>query len=288
MKRQYFNILRVASALAVVLLHSNEGIWIFSHDTYWLKATITFFCLYWAVPCFVMMSGALLIDYSARYSTKAFIRKRAKKTLIPYIAWCLIGIVYLIFYKVLSADELSISTVIRMILNNEVLPVYWYLTELFTVYLATPLLTFIPEDKRKVLFEYIIVSILVLNVTIPFFASSFGLGSVDVQMPLTTMCLFYVTGYYIDRYLPPERFKYIYLLSFGGFLIMLIGTIVASKEAGSLVQAYMGYTNFPCAIFSIGVFCAFKQIFDLRVRPRQATLSSGLPTTLSTKRLVFT
>lgn len=271
MKRQYFNVLRVASALAVVLLHSNEGIWTFSHDAYWLEATITFFCLYWAVPCFIMMSGALLIDYSTRYSTKIFLRKRAIKTLIPYIAWCLIGIVYLVFYKVLSIDELSINAVIRMILNNEVLPVYWYLTELFTVYLATPLLTFIPNDKRKVLLEYIIVSMLALNVAIPFFVSSFGLGSVDVQMPLTTLCLFYVAGYYIDRYLPPERFKYIYLLSFGGFMIMLIGTIVASREAESLIQTYMGYTNFPCVIFSIGVFCAFKQIFDLHIRPgRQA------------------
>lgn len=262
MERRYLNILRVVSAFAVVLLHSNEGIWMFSYDSYWLEATTATMLLFWAVPCFVMISGALLIDYSERYSTKTFIRKRVQKVLMPYIAWCLIGIVYLTFYNALTATELSAKTVIQMIIGNEVLSIYWYITAIFTVYLITPVLVAIPEDKKKSTLEYIIASMLILNVVVPFVASFVGLGAVDIQMPLTTLCLYYVAGYYIDRYLSQEKRKIIYVLALGGFLFLLLGTIVASYKASSLVQTFMGYTNLPCVFFSIGVFCVFKQLFD--------------------------
>ncbi len=268
MRREYFNVLRVVSAFAVVLLHSNEGIWIFSYDPYWFEATVITMVLFFAVPCFIMISGALLIDYSDHYSTITFIKKRVKKTLVPYVAWCLIGIVYLIFHGALNTNQLNMVTVIRMIINNEVLPIYWYLTELFAVYLITPVLTVIPKDKRKTTFEYIIISIFILNIMVPFIASSSKLGNMDVQMPLTTICLFYVTGYYLDRYLQLEKFKIVYMLGLVGGLILLVGTIVASYKAGSLVETYMGYTNFPCVLFSISVFCLFKQLVDIRKEGR--------------------
>lgn len=295
MKRQYFNVLRVASALAVVFLHSNIGIWTFSQEPYWFKATFITMLTYWAVPCFTMMSGALLIDYSDRYSTKTFLLKRVKKTLLPYVAWCLIAIAYLIFCGGMDPNTLSIRSVTGMIASNTALSIYWYFTELFTVYLATPLLTFIPKDKRKKVFAYIIVSILILNIAVPFFASLCGLGNVAIKMPLATWCLYYVAGYYIDRYLDPKWFKAFYMLSIGGFLTMLFGTVYASLKAGELNQTYMGGTNLPCVCLSLGIFCAFKQIFDLHVcneagrqAGRQATLLSGSLVSLSTKRLAST
>lgn len=206
-----------------------------------------------------MISGALLIDYSDHYSTKTFLKKRVRKTLIPYIAWCLIGIGYLIFYNVLSVDELSIKTVVRMILNDEVLDPYWFLPAILSAYLLTPLLSSVQEDKRKKTFECIIASMFVLNFAAPFFLSQLGLGGLEIQMPLTMACLYYITGYYIDKYLNPQKYKTVYLLALLGLLIMLIGTITASYRIGSLVKIFMGYQNFPCYLFSAGVFCAFKE-----------------------------
>ena len=274
-QRDYLNVIRIAGAFAVTLIHSNNIIWEFSYEPYWLTSIVISMCLYWAVPCFIMTSGALLIDYSNRYSTKTFIRKRIKKILVPYVAWCLIGISYLVLYKALTVEELSIKTIIRMILNNEVLSVYWYLTVSFTIYLVTPILTVIPEDKKKKVFEYIIVSMLVFNIAAPFFTSLFGLGNADIQIPLTTMCLFYVTGYYIDRYLSPEKYKVIYALAFGSLLVMIIGTIRCSYRAGYLVQTYSAYTALPCVIFSVGVFCVFKELFGVRKESRTGQNRTG-------------
>lgn len=258
--KEYLNILRVVGAFAVVLLHSNEGLWVFSYDPYWLEATVVQMALFFAVPCFIMISGALLIDYSNRYTTKAFLKKRLKKTLIPYIAWCLIGIVYLSFRGALDANSLSIKTVISMIINNEVLPIYWFFPTLLSVYLLTPVLTYIPENKRRSCFQYIIFSMLILNIVVPFFCDVLGLSPSQIQSPISTICLYYITGYYVDKYLNPKMFKVLYFAGFLGFLVLLVGTITASYKGGSLDQTYMGYTNLPCYLYSVGIFCMFKQL----------------------------
>lgn len=256
----YFDVLRVICAFAVVLLHSNVGLWTFSYDSYWLEATAVQMTLFFAVPCFIMISGALLIDYPNRYTTKVFLKKRVKKTLIPYTAWCLIGIVYLIFRKALETNSLSIKTVISMIINNEVLPIYWFFPTILSVYILTPVLTYIPENKRKSCFEYIILSMLILNVAVPFFCGIFRLSPGQIQFPVTTICLFYISGYYVDKYLNPKMFMTLYFAGFIGFLVLLVGTITASYKAGNLDQTYMGYTNLPCYLYSVGIFCMFKQV----------------------------
>jgi len=265
-KKRYLDVLRVVCAFAVVLLHSNEGIWMFSFESYWIEATVATMIFLFAVPCFVMASGALLIDYSDRYPTKTFIEKRIEKTVVPYIAWCLIGIAYLIYRKALSFEQLSIKTVVRMIVNNEVLPIYWFFISIFAIYLFTPILTFISKDKKKRVFEYIIVSMYVMNVALPFFWKIAGFGAFQIQTPITTLCLYYVTGYYIDKYpISPKIRNTIYLLSFASLLVLLFGTISDSYKAGVVVQTYMGYADLPCFLYSVGIFCAFKQLSEPRV-----------------------
>lgn len=277
MKKTYLDALRVIYALGVVLLHSNEGIWTFSYDKYWLESTVVTMLFFCAVPCFIMISGALLIDYSERYSTKVFIKKRVEKTLVPYIAWSLIGICYLIFRDVLDINQLTIKSIIYMIVNNEVLPIYWFFPAIFTIYLLTPVLTSIPNHKRKKVLEYVIISLLIFNVVVPFFSVILGFGVIQIQMPITTLCLFYVAGYYIDRYPIPGIVRiWIYFLAMLGFIILLVGTITASYKAGSLVETYMGCTNFPRVFFSFGIFCAFKQLSE-RCAHKHACTTEGIP-----------
>ena len=41
-----------------------------------------------------MISGATLIDYRERYTTIEFFKKRISKTLLPFLVWSVVGIVY--------------------------------------------------------------------------------------------------------------------------------------------------------------------------------------------------
>lgn len=59
----YIDCLTVYSALSVVLLHCNSVFW--SHPTgrLWWSSTFIETFFYPAVPCFFMITGALLIDF---------------------------------------------------------------------------------------------------------------------------------------------------------------------------------------------------------------------------------
>lgn len=90
----YITVLSVISAFAVVLLHTNGCFWTFKREPYWFSANIIESVFYFAVPVFFMISGATLIDYRERYSTGTFLKKRFKKTVIPFFVWSIVGLVY--------------------------------------------------------------------------------------------------------------------------------------------------------------------------------------------------
>lgn len=84
-KSEYIMLVNVVSMLAVVYMHVNNCFWTFSTERYWKLSDVIESVMYFAVPCFFMISGANLMDYRKRYGTKTFLIKRTKKTIIPYI-----------------------------------------------------------------------------------------------------------------------------------------------------------------------------------------------------------
>lgn len=71
-KTDYITFLSVISAIAVVFLHVDAAFWEYSTDAYWASANFIESIFYFAVPVFFMISGAMLVDYKERYSTKEF------------------------------------------------------------------------------------------------------------------------------------------------------------------------------------------------------------------------
>ena len=81
----YITLLSVISAVAVVIIHVNSDCFgnLGSDNRYWFGANIIECIVYFAVPIFFMISGATLIDYRDRYSTKEYFIKRIKRQLFP-------------------------------------------------------------------------------------------------------------------------------------------------------------------------------------------------------------
>ena len=75
----YYDVLNIISCMAVVMLHSNGYIHEFIKDDYWGIHVAIDTLFFFAVPVFFMLSGANLISYRTKYSTKVFINKRIKK-----------------------------------------------------------------------------------------------------------------------------------------------------------------------------------------------------------------
>ena len=139
-KSESIMLMNVISMLAVVYLHANDCFWTFSTDRYWKSANIIEAGLYFAVPCFFMITGANLLDYRQRYDTKTFLIKRAKKTVLPYIFWSFIGIGFNICMHNLQWNNVTIKYVITGLVNGgSIVTTYWFFMPLYAAYLAIPL-----------------------------------------------------------------------------------------------------------------------------------------------------
>lgn len=61
----YYDLLNVLACFSVVVLHVNNTVHTFSYDRYWISAMFLEATFYAAVPIFLMLSGATLMDYRA-------------------------------------------------------------------------------------------------------------------------------------------------------------------------------------------------------------------------------
>lgn len=95
-KSESIMLMNVISMLAVVYMHVNDCFWTFSTERYWKSANVIESVMYFAVPCFFMISGANLMDYRKRYDTKTFwLNGRRKQLYHIYFGACLaLALVY--------------------------------------------------------------------------------------------------------------------------------------------------------------------------------------------------
>ena len=200
----YITLLSVISAVAVVIIHVNSDCFgnLGSDNRYWFGANIIECIVYFAVPIFFMISGATLIDYRERYSTKEYFIKRIKKTVIPFIVWSIVGLLYNIF---VSKDNINLGYIIGIFFCPT--GVYWFFAPLFTIYLIIPILACIPKEKRNKIFFYGAFLSFFANGLVPFIQNNLYFFPFKMVFSVGNDYTFYVLAGYILRNLRLSRKK---------------------------------------------------------------------------------
>ena len=258
MKKDFsLTFMQVVCAIAVVTLHTNGCFWNFSAtERYWITANIIECVCYFAIPVFFMITGITLLDYTKRYSTGIYFRKRVEKTVLPYIVWSFVGIGFKLAIGQINWETLSCKWIINGLLSTDkIVDYYWFFQPLFCVYLCIPLFAHI--EKKKDVVDYIVLVGFIINVLIPFLNNTLHLGltwpySVSV---ISGYLLWVWMGYKIYFFPPTKKQKIIiYIFAFIGLLLHIIGTHVLSVKMGAIQSAYKGYMNLPCILYSTGMF----------------------------------
>ncbi len=273
-KKTYISMLNVISALAVVLLHMS-GFWSFSPPVRkgWVLANLIETVFYFAVPIFFMISGATLINYREKYSTKQFFKKRFAKTFIPFIFWSVFGLIFIICQTKDIPSDLNLFSFFNSIINCKYTTIYWFFPALFSVYFAIPVLSAIPNEKRKGVFGYAIIIGFILNSLLPF-VFSFTNGKINhnyaFNMPMASgYIIFVLIGYYVDNYEIKKPIRLlIYTLGIIGLLVHFFGTWYLTEKAGTINSFFKGYTAPPCLLYSSAIFIFFKY-FDFAKMPNK-------------------
>ncbi|SFP97985.1 acyltransferase [Enterovibrio norvegicus] len=99
----YVELLRVVAAIAVIAIHVLGP---YRHllgqipDSDWVSAVLINGASRWAVPVFIMITGALMLSDTRPFSASYFVRRRVMKVFVPFLVWSL-------FYGLLAAVSLD-------------------------------------------------------------------------------------------------------------------------------------------------------------------------------------
>lgn len=262
----YLDVLSILACFGIVVTHCNQGVWAMFGNPHWGIRVLLDTIFYWAVPVFFMVTGATLMDYREKYSTKEYLLKRLFKTVIPFLIWSLIGLAIKIINGEVAIGSLSFVRVINMILNCDINMVYWFFIPLFAIYLAIPIISLIPKDKRIWAFLAASgVSLLTYSI-LPLAANALGVSQVnpmcDFRSPICAPYMMYVLlGYVLSQanIRRPLRLK-IYALGFLGFALRTYTLLVWSVRDGVVNHTFSGYAGFVNAFLAIAVFVLFRSI----------------------------
>lgn len=263
-KIEYLDVLNVIAMFAVVMLHANGCFWTYSTDRYWFEANIIESVMYFGVPVFFMISGATLLDYRERYSTKDFFIKRIKKTVIPFLFWSLFGIFFNIVRGSLDASEVTWQYVVKGISSTSIVAVYWFFIPLFCVYLSIPLFAAIPKENKKSIFAYMVAIAIFFNSLVPFLAYFFEWMPYNGSMKIDASSgyiIYLLLGYILSNIDIKFVFRVIiYVLGLVGLGIHAIGTYKLSNRYGGINRDFKGYMSVQCIIYSVSIFLLIKYL----------------------------
>lgn len=165
MTRNYtIDSLRTIATLLVVLLHVAAGYVYAGQRTgsfdasFWIGNTVDSFCRI-CVPLFVLISGMFLVG--RQEPIKVSYQKRARRILLPLIAWTIIYIAYRFLAGVVIGPPITTDRLLNYLIIGKPFYHLWYLYMIIGLYLITPFLNYsIAALSRKTIWTIAVVLML--------------------------------------------------------------------------------------------------------------------------------
>ena len=275
----YFDILNIFACINVVLIHMNGIVHSYSPYSSWKTALIFEVICYWAVPIFVMLSGATLLKYRERYNTKTFFKKRFVKVLIPWIIWSLIT--YVFHNKNINLIQFGNDFLYQKIENT-----YWFFPLILYLYCLIPVLSIFTEKKeyRGILKGIVIFLFIFKSVLTPIYSVMHkSIPSIfNYCLEANGYIMFLILGYLLSTTdISKKKRIVIYFLGIISALIRYFYTYHFSMKQGTLNRDLFNYTSALNVFMALSVFLFIKninweKIIDkLHIKPKYIATISG-------------
>lgn len=281
-RKSYLDILNIFATLAVVILHSTQIVFKNRFDTPWMISSVLQSLFIWAVPVFVMISGANLLSYRSKYSTSTFMKKRLKKVLIPFLFWSVIWYLYnAVQFKYMP----SLRGFIYSFAFNDIQNIFWFFYVIVGLYLITPVLSVLTQEQYLSLIKYILIGYFIIVGVIYFifpiaFKKNIPTDIYGVPLLSNAYVGYFVLGWYLENGKLSERIKNI--LIFIGFVVGIFATIFISVYSVHVNYSFKfinSYTGFPVILFALSIYIGIKKLarritFSLKMEQFLARISS--------------
>jgi surface polysaccharide O-acyltransferase-like enzyme len=279
---QYINRLRIFAIYTVVTAHVAMGLTMemrpFTAD-WWLGCWL-FYVAHAAIPIFVMISGALLLDNERQESALEFYKRRLYRAGIPLVFWTT---VYLVVRRVVDGQHLTVGAVVKLILTGDAYYHLWFLYMIAGLYLVTPVLrTFVRCSSQRDRLFVIVVILLLANA---YFQTDVLLW--NNRRSIFTMFVpfigYYLCGYELKRIDPKKIPSGIPSLTIilSAIYFMAFAPAFLDREGGVGVRYLFDFFSLPMVFFSIGIFWA-AYLHDAKAAPPEGTRKNVLEWVAST------
>lgn len=248
----YLDFLRIISTFAVIMIHfttrdinmdtANKSVYLFFNS-------LSRFC----VPVFVMISGSLFLNKSKNIEISSLM-KRVFHMSVIYVFWLLSYSLSFYIYK----KEFDFYAGYHL----------WFLPMIIGLYIVTPLLRKITQDRKTAkyfLIIFFITTIIIDNLSkISYFKENYflldTLNSITLGLGIIKYPVYFVLGHYISSYDIGKKKKY----------VIYISGIISSVCLPVFSLFFYENNNFPIMdyfsvfvfIQSFAVFLFFKNKFD--------------------------
>lgn len=258
----YYDILNIISIIAVIAMHQNGIIHLNPMVRAWNTSLIVECICYFAVPVFLMITGATLMKYRDKYDTKTFFKKRFSKVLIPFLFWAAV----MFCWKIIIRKSLSITSaadLLNAFFKSKEEDTYYFMFIILGIYLIIPLLSHLTEEKHRKTMWYIVIVYFIINSTI---APLLRLAKIEWNMNFSIVIGNYLIFVFLGYLLSTEDIEkkkrlIIYIGAVLGLIYRYGITYVLSKSTGKVDQTTWGYQTWNSVLLAVSVFLAVKQLF---------------------------
>lgn len=258
----YLDILRVLATFAVVFIHiTADGLMQPMLQYNWYVAVVGDSLVRWAVPVFVMISGALFLNPEKEISYKSILTKKVPRLLIAYISWWLIyALAIILVWHFIKKEPIQ---------TDWIMPHYhlWFLPMLMVVYLLIPVLRKIAANDKLL---RIVLSIWLFYLVVNFVFYD----EINEIMPLYVINIligysgYFLLGYYISTAEIQKWLKFVvYFMGLLGAIMTIGGSIDMSIYNGGFSDIFISYLSVNVMAMSLAVFVFIKENIK-EIKPR--------------------
>ncbi len=193
--------MRVIAGMAIVLLHTmnvSEIIW--QDDLSLAQERLSMAVVYslmWAVPVFIMVSGALLLDPQKDISVKKIYGTYVLRVVIALAVFVFI---FRLFDMIMNRERFTAMIVLETVykfFSNSSWSHLWYLYLLIGLYLLLPAYRMVAANCDEKAFGYLFVTGLVFLSLVPALESTLSKIAFNLQIP-AVYTLYFFAGYGIS------------------------------------------------------------------------------------------
>ncbi|MBY6016368.1 acyltransferase family protein [Halomonas denitrificans] len=254
----YIHLLRFIAAIAVIAIHvlgPLRGGYGVIPDHQWFGAVSINALTRWAVPVFMMISGALLLSDTRPFDNRHYLQRRLGKVVVPFIGWTLIYATVGGF----SGGQWSAPDTLAIIEASPNEPVWyhlWFFYDFIPLYFVIPLLAPLLHQMDSERVKLLIAAWMLLTL----------MHLLKVETPLRQNILLYsgylVLGWYLFNRDNRPQLKIWLVLGIGSALLNVIGTWYASEAKGAYSSLFMGYKTLNTVLIGGMLFVLAQSYAD--------------------------